>query len=278
MTDGRTGRLADLVAAGLEAREARWLIEEFAPGPDDDRVEDAALWAAARRRLDGEPLQYVIGHWPFRGLDLVVDARVLIPRPETEGLVEWALVALARADVAAPTILDLGCGSGAIGLALLDELRGRGVAATLIALDASRDALEVARCNALAHHLSAVSFVRSTWFDDLDPSLAGRLDLVVANPPYVGASELDSLDPVLRHEPRSALVADDAGGVSGFADLAEIIARAPAWLAPGGALVLEHGEAQGEAVLAAAARAGLVNLVDHPDLAGRPRVLVARRA
>lgn len=275
MTDARARLLADLVEAGLEAREARWLVEEFAPGSDPDA--GAAVWAAARRRLAGEPLQYVIGHWPFRGLDLDLDARVLIPRPETEELVDLALAALAHGRAGAPTILDLGCGSGAIGLALLDELRTRGVPATLIALDASEGALEVARRNALKHRLYAVSFVRSTWFDDLDPSLRGRLDLVVSNPPYVGAAEFEDLDPVLRHEPREALVAPDAGGVEGFADLALIVAAAPAWLAPGGALVVEHGAAQGAAAAAAAAAAGMVDVVDHRDLAGRPRILVARR-
>ncbi|MDE3064336.1 MAG: peptide chain release factor N(5)-glutamine methyltransferase, partial [Acidobacteriota bacterium] len=107
MTDARTALADERVGAGLERREARWLVAEFVVGDPGER---AALDAAAARRLAGEPLQYVIGHWPFRGLDLDLDARVLIPRPETEELVGHALAALARAGSPAPLILDLGCG------------------------------------------------------------------------------------------------------------------------------------------------------------------------
>ncbi len=105
-----------MVATGLEPREARWLVEEFVPAGDSDAR--AALAAAAARRRAGEPLQYIIGHWPFRSLDLDVDARALIPRPETEELVEVALGELAAHSVATPLIVDLGTGSGAIGLSL----------------------------------------------------------------------------------------------------------------------------------------------------------------
>ncbi|HVB71417.1 MAG TPA: HemK family protein methyltransferase, partial [Acidimicrobiales bacterium] len=197
MTDARPALIDELVASGLERREARWLVEEFVPGGDGSARD--ALAAAARRRLAGEPLQYVVGHWPFRGLDLDLDPRVLIPRPETEGLVDHALAALARGASPAPLILDMGCGSGAIGLALVSELGARGVSATLVGVDQSRDALDVARRNAAKHHVASASFVRSSWFDDLDPSLAGRCDLVVANPPYVGAAELVNLDAVLSY-------------------------------------------------------------------------------
>ena len=114
------------------------------------------------------------------------------------------------------------------------------------------------------------------WYGALDPALAGAVDLVVSNPPYVGAGELASLDPVLAHEPRAALVAPDLDGVAGFADVAAVIDGAPAWLAPGGALVVEHGAAQGEAAVARAAAAGLAGVADVADLAGWPRVLVAR--
>jgi len=123
--------VGELVQAGLERREARWLVEEFGSKSDPDAR--GGLDEAARRRLAGEPLQYVLGHWPFRSLDLDLDARVLIPRPETEELVGIALMELTRCAVASPTILDLGCGSGAIGLAILAETRQRAVAATLIA-------------------------------------------------------------------------------------------------------------------------------------------------
>ena len=132
----------------------------------------------------------MIGHWPFRGLDLEVDERVLIPRPETEELVTHALAALASTPVAAPLVVDLGCGSGAIGLSVVTELAARGVTSALVGVDRSSDALEVARANALKHSVLSASFVRSSWFDDLDPSLRARVDLVAANPPYVAADEL----------------------------------------------------------------------------------------
>ena len=261
------------MTSGLATREARWIVEEYAVGGDPAAA--GAVRAAARRRLDGEPLQYVLGHWPFRGLDLDVDPRVLIPRPETEELVDHALVELARLDQAAPVVVDLGCGSGAIGLALAQELAARGVRARVVGVDVSEGALAVARANARKHGLADVSFVLADWFDGLDPSLAGRVHLVVANPPYVGSEELAGLDPVLAHEPRGALVAPDHDGVAGFAAVASIVATAPRWLAPGGALVLEHGERQGPAALAAARAAGL-EAFDRRDLAGHDRVLIGR--
>jgi release factor glutamine methyltransferase len=246
------------------------LIEEF--GSDDE-----ALRAATRRRLAGEPLQYVIGHWPFRTLDLDVDDRALIPRPETELLVEIALSELAATGVVAPIILDMGCGSGAIGLALAVELRERGVGSVLIAVDESSQALDLARQNARKHDVQSVSFVVSNWFDDLADSLRGKIDLMVANPPYVAVAEFDELDPVLRHEPFGALVAPDGDDVAGFADLFAVIAGARSWLSPHGVLVCEHGEGQRDAVLAAARAADFRETLDLDDLSGRPRVLVARR-
>jgi release factor glutamine methyltransferase len=275
VTDARPALVDELVASGLERREARWLVEEFVPGGDEAARD--ALADAAKRRLAGEPLQYVVGHWPFRGLDLDLDARVLIPRPETEELVDVALAALARAAVSAPLILDLGCGSGAIGLALVGELDDRGVRATLVGVDRSRGALAVARRNAAKHHVTSASFVESSWFSDLDPSLTGRCDLVVANPPYVGAVEIAELDDVLSYEPREALVARDARGVSGFADVDHVLTHVRDWLVPGGSVVLEHGDMQGAAALEVASEAGLADAMDVADMAGRSRVLVARR-
>lgn len=273
MTGADAESVNRLVATGLDRREARWLVEEF--GSDDSST--SALRNAAERRLSGEPLQYVLGHWPFRTLDLDVDARVLIPRPETEELVTLALEELALLDRVAPLILDLGCGSGAIGLSLLDELATRGVRASVVALDASLDALEVAKANARKHSLHAISFVRSHWFDDLDPSLRGRVDLIVANPPYVGVEEFADLDPVLNFEPRGALVAASARGVPGLRDVAHIVAASASWLSAAGVLVLEHGEDQGAAAVSLAKESGFADAVDHLDLAGRARVLVARK-
>ncbi len=252
---------------GLAAHEARWLEEEFGHDP-------AALAAAIERRRAHEPLQYVLGHWPFRRLDLVVDRRVLIPRFETEGLVDVALVALGER--ARAIVVDLGCGSGAIGLALASELAARGVVVELYAVDLSEEALDVARENARRCGV-AVHWRRGSWYEALEPELAGRVDLIVANPPYVAAAEMSELAPELAYEPRGALVAEDTPASPGFADLAEVIAGAPRWLAPGGVLVAEHGADQGEAVLAAARAAGMREAIDHPDLSGRARVLEARR-
>ncbi len=266
--------VATLVALGLVGREARWLVEEFLPGGDP--AEMPALLHAAQRRLDGEPLQYIIGHWPFRSLDLDVDPRVLIPRPETEELVSVALRELAQVSDA-PLILDLGCGSGAIGLSLLSELRERGVLATLVALDESLDALAVARRNAIKHQLLSVSFVHSSWFAALDTSLRGHLDLIATNPPYVGAGEFETLDDVLRYEPLGAMVAPDHAGYAGFDDIATILDEGLTWLKPGGVLVMEHGEDQRTAIVDRAVAAGWSDVVDHDDLNGRPRVFVGRR-
>ncbi len=275
MTDAKRELHDELIASGLERREVRWLLEEFYVDSSPESV--FAVRAAGERRRAGEPLQYVIGHWPFRGLDVDVDPRVLIPRPETEELVGRTLDELARDDHRAPLILDLGCGSGAIGLSLLMELGERGVAANLVGVDASSDAIDVARQNARKHGLGAVSFVLSSWFDNLDESLRGRFDAIVANPPYVGESELNDLDPVLGHEPRAALVSSDAHGVVGFADVEHIIAESRPWLARSGFLVLEHGHAQRDAALKACRSAGFSTFRDFDDVSGYPRMLVARQ-
>jgi release factor glutamine methyltransferase len=275
VTDVNAEFVTELVAAGIDRREARWLVQEFVPGSERDAHE--ALLGAAARRLNGEPLQYIIGHWPFRTLDLDVDKRALIPRPETEELVDVALRELATGAVSAPLIVDLGTGSGAIGLSLVSELLTRGVAASLIALDESSDALALTRQNARKHHLDAVSFVRSSWFESLDQSLRGRVDLIVANPPYVGEAEFADLDPVLSHEPHGALVAEDARGIQGFADLDIIIRDAFTWLAPHGALICEHSDSHRRHVLELAYEVGFSWVDDLDDLAGRPRILVARR-
>jgi release factor glutamine methyltransferase len=275
VTDVNAEFVAELVAAGVKRREARWLVEEFVPGGDPDA--GAALRQAAARRLNGEPLQYIIGHWPFRTLDLDVDDRVLIPRPETEELVDVALRELARSGAVAPVMVDLGTGSGAIGLSLLAELAERGVAASLVALDESLEALDVARRNAAKHRLFAASFVRSSWYGALDVSLRGRVDLLVANPPYVGEAEFETLDPILRYEPHGALVAGDARGVAGFSDLETIISGAPTWLSARGVLVCEHANTHRDAVCELARSVGFREVDDLIDMAGLSRILVARR-
>ena len=255
----------DLVAAGVAPHEARWLLEEYAEDP-------SALADAVERRLSGEPLQYVLGHWPFRTLALVVDSRALIPRPETEWLIDiaWARVH----DRSTLRVLDLGCGSGAIGLALADEARRASVPLSLVAADRSRDALDLCALNAARAHLE-LTLVRSTWFDDVDAAWRGTFDLVVTNPPYVSRAQWLTLASELAFEPVEALVAGDTPDAEGFADLARIIASVREWLAPDGVLVAEHGADQGGAATRAALEAGFTRVNDYEDLAARPRVLVA---
>jgi release factor glutamine methyltransferase len=271
--DANSYLVTELIDAGLNRREARWLVEEFSP---DNPEAIEAMRAAAQRRLDGEPMQYVLGHWPFRSLDLDLDSRVLIPRPETEELVGLAFDELMTRRLPELVIVDLGCGSGAIGLSLLFELRQLGVHANLVAVDSSRDALAVTRANAAKHDLE-VATVHSSWFDDLDRSLLGHVDLIVANPPYVSAAEFATLDPVLGYEPFGALVSGDTVRADGFRDLDVIIGQSCPWLVANGLLICEHGNMHRPAVLQAARDAMFADVRDLDDMFGNPRFLLARR-
>jgi len=260
--------------------EARWLVEEVS-GLDRSRWSEAAsedglvrLKALVERRLAGEPLQYVLGRWSFRGLDLVVDPRVLIPRPETEVVAE---VALAEARRQPPggggvTVADLGTGSGALALALAAELPGAEVWAT----DVSPAALAVARANLAAIEPSAASrvhFGEGMWYEALPTRLRGRLHVIVSNPPYVTEAEFAGLPAEVRdHEPTGALVA----GPTGRESLEHLVAGGLDWLAPGGALVLELAPDQAGPLRSTAEAAGYGAVAVHRDLAGRDRVLVAR--
>jgi release factor glutamine methyltransferase len=263
---------ADLVSAGLERQEAKWLLEEF--GTSDS----AELQTAMSRRLAGEPLQYILGHWPFRNLDLKVDARALIPRPESEELVTRALNEITHSKLKTITMMDLGCGTGAIGFSIAQELSSAGVEVELYCVDLSEEALALARENAVRSDLKNVNFIHSSWFDAVNQELAGRFDLITANPPYVGEVEFATLDPILRHEPLMAIVSPSSDEVPGFKDLAEIIASAPQWLSSSGVLVCEHADIHRDAVLKVATNAGFRSVEDFDDLAGKPRTLVARRA
>jgi release factor glutamine methyltransferase len=214
-----------------------------------------------RRRAAGEPLAYVLGHADFRGLQLAVSPATLIPRPETELLVDWALECLHG--IHEPRVLDLGTGSGAIVLAL-------GAArpdARLHASDFSAEALAVARGNASASG-QAVTFAHGSWWQ---PWAGERFDLVAANPPYV--AEGDPHLAALAHEPMSAL----AAGPQGLADLRSIIEAATGHLRPGAWLLLEHGHDQGEAVRHLLGAAGLEQANTRRDLAGLARCSGARR-
>jgi release factor glutamine methyltransferase len=269
--------LVDELAATLGSPlEARWLLEDL-DGPCDD-ARAARARELAQRRARGEPLQYVLGHWPFRELDLLVDRRALIPRPETEALVGLALDAV-RARGAGAVACDLGCGTGAIALSLAVEARAAGIILDVHAVDVEEPALSLARQNAARAGAVGVSFHLGSWFDALPATLVGRIDVCCANPPYVGRAERRSLARELDYEPQVALVAGDgADGTPGLAAIEAIVSDAPRWLAPRGTLLIEHGAAQRDAVTALAARAGLLFVADHDDLAGHPRVLEARAA
>jgi release factor glutamine methyltransferase len=238
---------------------------------DPEREQRLHQWID--RRLAGEPLQYVTGRAAFRGLDLAVDPHVLIPRPETEGLVEAVLGVLEReaGRWKEPRVLDLGTGSGAIALAIAAEWP----AARVSASDASVAALEVARRNARALGLEErIQLLEGDWFEAVPPD--ERFEVVVANPPYLATGEGAELPvEVVGFEPAAALFA----GASGLDALREIVDQAPRHLVADGLLALELAEMRAEVVagwLEGAHDWGEARLLD--DLAGRPRVLLARRA
>jgi release factor glutamine methyltransferase len=221
-------------------------------------AERAAARELVERRGRREPLAYILGEWGFRRLTLKTDARALVPRPETEIVVERALALVA--DVEAPRVVDVGTGSGAIALAIADERPDAHVVAT----DVSPDALALARENAERCGL-AVELRRASLLDGIE----GPLDLVVSNPPYVLASELDELQPEVRDwEPQLATIADGQ---------TEALVRAAAdVLAPGGALVLEVHEGGAGEVTALLGSAGYAEVASSRDLTGRDRVVEGR--
>jgi len=236
-----------------------------------------------RRRIAGEPLQYVLGGWEFRGLDLFVDRRVLIPRPETEFVVEVALEEASRSglrrsrrrltlvdDRTSATVADVGTGSGAIALALAAELPDVEVWAT----DVSEDALAVARANVSGCASTRVRIAASgEWFDPLPASLRGSLRLIVSNPPYVAEHEVAGLPvEVAAYEPRGALVS----GPSGTEAIETLLERAPEWLAPGASFVCEIAPHQADPMRERAQAHGYHEVLVRTDLTGRARVLVAR--
>ncbi len=261
--------------------EARWIVSEAAR-EGWPRLLDEPVTARAEgyfdqmvdRRAAGEPLQYVLGRWGFRGLDLIVDRRVLIPRPETEQVVEVALNELSLQSAArpAPVVVDLGTGSGAIALSLAAEGRPGAVWAS----DVSAEAIAIARANLVGlggSRAAKVRLVVGSWWSALPAELMGQVSLVVSNPPYVTTTEMSSLPPVVADwEPALAL----DGGATGLDAIEVIVSGAPQWLARPGTLVVEVAPHQAAAAEALAHGAGFDETRVEKDLAGRERALVAR--
>ena len=270
-----------LARAGIDnaEQEARWLVQRASGLEGADLIagleESAALGDATffydmlERRLRGEPLQYVLGSWGFRVLDLRVDNRVLIPRPETEALTQMALEECRRLD--ARRAVDLGTGSGAIALALAVEWTGIEVWAT----DISPDALAVAETNvaALGRIGEAVRLAQGSWYDALPAELGGAIDVIVSNPPYVAEFEVEDLPEEVRAwEPLDALVS----GPTGLEAIERIVADARLWLAQPGSLLVEIAPHQAVEAGAMARAAGFGSAAVWPDLTGRDRILLAR--
>jgi release factor glutamine methyltransferase len=261
---------ARLAEAGCPSPQvdAEWLLAHVVGGTRTDLYasdrpltddESARYEALVERRAAREPLAYVLGEWGFRRLTLAVDPRVLVPRPETEVVVERCLRLLDAIDE--PRVLDVGVGSGAIALAIADEHPG----ARVVATDSSHGALEVAEANRLRAGVDGRVELRH---GDLLAGAAGPFDLVVSNPPYVRPEELDRLEPELRFEPAEALV-----GVGRHRTVAEVAGRV---LRPGGVLVLEVGDGQAPEVAALLRELGYGDVEITADLAGRERVVDGR--
>lgn len=279
LLEGVRGRLE---SAGLTdaVADARRIVAEAAGVSDVELAlhlgEPATVGGVARldrmveRRAAGEPLQYVLGHWAFRSLDLMVDPRVLIPRPETEHVVTVALDELDRLGGAdrSTTVVDLGTGSGAIALSIAVER----VRTTVWATDLSGDALAVARANlvGIGRPGARVRMEQGEWFSALPDDLRGTIDLVVSNPPYV-PDDVELPAEVVGWEPSAALFS----GTDGLSSLRRILGDAPGWLHATGTVVCELSPEQADAAAELAAeRFAEVELVE--DLTGRTRAVVAR--
>jgi release factor glutamine methyltransferase len=250
--DRLDAQLLLLHALGRAPHDRAWLLAH-----DTDAMSYPAwvsLAAQLSRRLAGEPVAYLLGTKEFHGLDLQVDARVLVPRPDTETLVDWALQCLEGRT--APRVLDLGTGSGAIALALQHARPD----AQVDAVDASANALAVAEANARRLSLP-VRFAQANWLDGAADGYA----VIASNPPYIAAD--DPHLPALQHEPSSALVA----GADGLDDIRQIVQNAPDHLAEGGWLLLEHGHDQAPAVRQLLETRGFAEVQSRDDLAGIQR-------
>jgi release factor glutamine methyltransferase len=257
--DRLDAQLLLLHALGKPGEARAWLLAHDTDVLPEKATED--FCAMCERRAAGEPLAYIVGSKEFFGLTLQVDARVLVPRPDTETLVDWALECLqAPAMPPEPAVLDLGTGSGAIALAIAHSLQVAAHKVKVVAVDASVDALDLARENAGRLGLK-LDFIRSHWLKEV----SGHFHLIVSNPPYIASADPHLVD--LAYEPLAAL----AAGEDGLNDLREIVRQAPGHLLAGGWLLLEHGYDQAEAVSALLAQAGFVQVQSRLDLAGIAR-------
>jgi len=246
---------AELLLCSVLRRERVWLIAHAEETIDSSHAR-AACARFARRRA-GEPVSYITGRREFYGLALRVTPEVLIPRAETELLVE---LALQRLSPGAPArVLELGTGSGAVAIALATERPELGIVAT----DVSEAALALAQRNARDHG-AEIEFVLGNWFDALGPE---PFDMIASNPPYVAAGDAHLERGDVRFEPRLALV----GGVDGLACIREIAVRAHKRLRPGGWLLMEHGYDQGDRCIELLSALGYAEVTDFHDLAGWPR-------
>lgn len=252
---------AELLLAQVLRQSRSYLIAWPERTLTEEQVQ--AFAALVARRAAGEPVAHILGRREFWSLDLEVTPATLIPRPETELLVEQALTRIpadAHWDIA-----DLGTGTGAIGLAIARERPY----CRIVASDASADALAIAERNAREHDLNTVRFVHGIWYQ---PLADARFDLILSNPPYVRTDDPHLREGDVRFEPHSALVA----GSDGLDALRQIVAGAPEHLRHGGWLLVEHGYDQGEAVAHLFAQAGFSAIETVRDLGGQPRVTLGR--
>jgi release factor glutamine methyltransferase len=265
-----------LVTGGVEdpAREARWIVEaatghsESASARDSRSIDDGDASDAvglAQRRAAGEPLQYVTGVAGFRYLELAVGPGVMVPRPETEIVAEWAMAKLPRGGV----VVDCGTGSGAIALSIAKERPD----ARVLATENAPAALSWAERNRAALGLD-VELIPCDLLERLGSELRGKIDVVVSNPPYVALFERDLLPrEVAEHEPHDALFA----GEEGLDVIGRLVWETIEWLRPGGWVVTEIGESQAAAVRGLLADRSYEEVATHEDLTGRPRVAMGRK-
>jgi release factor glutamine methyltransferase len=255
-------RDAEILLGHALDKSRAWL---YAHG--DDEISDAAaetFRSLLKQRTAGTPVAYLIGHREFWTLELVVTPAVLIPRPETELLVELVLQHIPQSKKV--DIADLGTGSGAIALAIARERS----LARVVATDASEEALSVARINAARLGIGNVEFIWSDWFDGLSRMM---FDVIVSNPPYIASNDNHLSQGDLRFEPRGAL----ASGIDGLDSIRDIVRSAPEHLKPGGDLLMEHGFDQGAAVRELFSQSGFVDISTYHDSEARERVTYGRK-